>query len=113
MLIIGLLFYFTLYGKSTNGNSLNFWWGLSVLGMLVGSSICNQLISSLTCRPVEILYDERFTSILGVQMIAFITCIHFAYGLGNVLTPLFDQRRTALSRSDSRTPWLPSIDSTS
>jgi len=111
MLIIGFLLYFILNGKLTNDTSLSFWYGLLVLGMFIISSICNQLISSLICRPVEILYEKRFTSILGVQMIGFIACIHFAYGLGCIFTPIFDQRRTTLPRSDSRTLLFPSVNS--
>jgi hypothetical protein len=111
MLIIGLLFHFTLYEKSTNDNNLKFWYGLLVLSLFVGSSICNQWISSLTCRPVEILYDKRFTSILGAQMIGFVACIHLAYGLGVIFTPLFDQRAITLSRLDSYTPLFSSEDS--
>ncbi|CAF1434280.1 unnamed protein product [Adineta steineri] len=110
MLIIGLLFYyFTLNKKSINDKSLNFWYGLLVLSMFVGSSICNQWISLLICRPVEILYDKRFTSILGVQMISFIACIHLAYGLGTIFTPVFDQRAITLSRLDSFTPLFSSV----
>jgi hypothetical protein len=110
---MALVFYFTLYKKQTNHNSSDFWYGLLVLGMFVGSSICNQWISSLTCRPVEILYDKRFTSILGVQMIGFVACIHWAYGLGTIFTPLFDQRAITLSRLDSYTPLFSSINSVS
>jgi len=107
MLIMVLVFYFTLHKK----RCLHFWYGLLVLGMFVGSSICNQWISSLTCRPIEMLYDKRFTSILGVQMISFIACVHLAYGLGSIFTPLFDQRRITLSTLDSHTPLFPSVGS--
>jgi len=111
MLIMVLVFYFTLPKKRTNDNRLHFWYCLLVLGMFVGSSICNQWISSLTCRPIEMLYDKRFTSILGVQMISFIACVHLAYGLGSIFTPLFDQRRITLSTLDSHTPLFPSVGS--
>ncbi len=111
ILIIGLLFYFTSNKKSTNNKSLNFWYGLLVLSMFVGSSICNQWISSLTCRPVEILYDKKFTSILGMQMISFIASIHMAYGLGAIFTPVFDQHAITLSRLDSCTQLSSSVDS--
>ena len=112
MLIMVLVFYFTLHKKRTNDNSLHFWYGLLILGMFVGSSICNQWISSLTCRPIEMLYDKRFISILGVQMISFIACVHVAYGLGSIFTPLFDQRRITVSTLDGNTPLFPSVGST-
>ncbi|CAF1006730.1 unnamed protein product [Rotaria sordida] len=101
-----------MYKKRTNDNSLHFWYGLLVLGMFVGSSICNQWISALTCRPIEMLYDKRFTSILGVQMISFIACVHVAYGLGCIFTPLFDQRRITVCTLDGNTPLFPSVGST-
>jgi len=46
-------------------------------------------------------YDYRFTSMLGVQMFGFILCLHVAYGLGSIFTPLFDQERSDLYNSDS------------
>ncbi len=36
-------------------------------------------------------------------MIGFILCLQMSYGLGSIFTPLFDQRKTALSNCDSRT----------
>jgi hypothetical protein len=85
ILIIGFFLFYNLNEKtpksSTNACSLHFWHGLVALSMFVGSSIYNQWISSFICRPVEILYDRRFTSILGVQMLGFILCLPMAYGL--------------------------------
>jgi hypothetical protein len=110
MLIIGLFLHPIFNEKLTNDNNSNFWFGLLVFSMFVGSSICNQLISSLTCRPIEILYDKRYTSILGVQILSFLICVHFAYSLGCIFTPLFDQSITTLSKSNNRTPSFRAID---
>jgi hypothetical protein len=110
MFIIGLFLHSIFNEKTINDKSSNFWFGLLVLGMFVGSCICNQLISSFTCRPIEIAYDKRFTSILGVQILSFLISIHFAYGLGCIFTPLFDQPITTLSKSNNRTPLFRSID---
>jgi hypothetical protein len=86
------------------------------VGLFIGLSIFNQWISSVTCRPVQMMYDERYTLMLVMQMLGFIACLHFAYGLGNICKPLLDQRRTArlsnisiLSKSDSHAPLLSSI----
>ncbi len=113
MFIIGLVLYFTLHEQHTepsiNHHNLQFWHGLLALAMFFGSSVCNKLISSLTCPPVEILYDQRFTSLLAVQMIGFLSSLHLAFGLGSIFTPLFDQHRATLSRSDSYIPLFSSV----
>jgi len=119
VLIIALLIYFTLnenLAKQSAHKSLLFWRDMLTVGLFIGLFIFNQWISSVTCRPVQMMYDERYTLMLVMQMLGFIACLHFAYGLGNIFKPLLDQRRTArlsnvsiLSKSDSHTPLLSSI----
>jgi hypothetical protein len=56
---------------------------LTLLLCLIGSSVCIQIISALTCRPFEILFDLRFVSILTTQLLGFIGCLLFAYKFGS------------------------------
>ncbi|CAM4936869.1 unnamed protein product [Rotaria socialis] len=39
-----------------------FCWYREMLIFLVGSSVCNQMITATACRPIEILYDLRYIS---------------------------------------------------
>jgi hypothetical protein len=117
VLTIALLIYFTLnqnLSKRSIHKSLLFWRDMLTLGLFVGSFIFNQWISSLTCRPVQLMYDERYTLLLIVQMLGFIACLHLAYGVGNISTLLSGQRRTSRlsdvsisSRSDSHASLFP------
>ena len=59
-----------------------FCWCRKVLIYLVAWSICHQLATALACRPMEILYDLRYTSMLIVQTIGFFICLLFAFFLG-------------------------------
>ncbi len=59
-----------------------FCWCRKILIYLVGSSICNQLASILTCRSIEILYDIRYISMFILQIIGFFICLSFAFFLG-------------------------------
>jgi len=119
VLIMAFLIYFTLNENSTTKaahKSSFFWRDMLTLGLFIGLSIFNQWISSVPCRPVQIIYDQRYTLMLVVQILGFIACLHFAYILGNIFEPLLGQRRTAklcniptLSRSDSQVSLLSSI----
>jgi uncharacterized membrane protein AbrB (regulator of aidB expression) len=95
LIITGVLLYMTLMKQSFRPiihKRLLFWFGIVILGMFVGSSVCNQLISSLTCRPIEMIYNIRYTLMLATQMIGFIASLYFAYGFGQIYGPLLDQR---------------------
>lgn len=59
-----------------------FCWCRKILIYLVCSSILHQLASALACRPMEILFDLRYTSMLFVQMGGFFICLFFAFFLG-------------------------------
>jgi hypothetical protein len=59
-----------------------FCWCRKILIYLVAAAICNQLASTVVCRPIEILYNLRYTSMLLVQMTGFFTCLLFAFFLG-------------------------------
>ena len=52
----------------------------------MGSHICMELVSAFTCRPIEVLYDVRFTSMLAAQLFSFIGCLLFAYKLGSIFS---------------------------
>jgi uncharacterized membrane protein YeaQ/YmgE (transglycosylase-associated protein family) len=56
---------------------------LTILLCLIGSCVCIQIISALTCRPFEILFDLRFISIFTTQLLGFIGCLLFAYEFGS------------------------------
>lgn len=59
-----------------------FCWCRKILIYLVISSICNQLGSILICRPIDILYDVRYISMIIVQIIGFVICLLFTFFLG-------------------------------
>jgi hypothetical protein len=59
-----------------------FCWCRKILIFFVGSSICNQVVSATACRPIEIIYDLRYISMIMVQLIGFFTCLLFAFFLG-------------------------------
>ncbi|CAF2150444.1 unnamed protein product [Rotaria magnacalcarata] len=59
-----------------------FCWCRKVLILLVGSSLFHQLSTALACRPMDILYDFRYTSMLIVQITGFFICLLFAFFLG-------------------------------
>ena len=52
------------------------WFELVILAM---SSIGSQLISSFTCRPVDVIYDFNFMSMIVMQMIGFIATLSYTY----------------------------------
>jgi hypothetical protein len=56
--------------------------------ILVVSSICNQLISSFTCRPFQIIYDRSFMSMIFIQIIAFLFCLFFIFMFARMYGPL-------------------------
>jgi hypothetical protein len=55
-----------------------------ILLCLIGSCVSIQIVSALTCRPFEILFDLRFISILTTQLLGFIGCLLFAYKFGSM-----------------------------
>jgi hypothetical protein len=59
-----------------------FCWCRKVLILLVGSSICNQMVSATACRPIEILYDLRYIAMIMTQLVGFFICLIFAFFLG-------------------------------
>jgi hypothetical protein len=59
-----------------------FCWCRNVLIFMVGSSMCHQFATALACRPIEILYDLRYTSMLIIQITGFFICLLFAFFLG-------------------------------
>lgn len=95
MSIMGLLIYIYLNEKviqwSTNGSNLHFVPILFALIMFAILSLVNQSLSSLICRPVEILYNSQFSSMLGIQLYGFLISLLGAYSLGSVFIPLFDR----------------------
>lgn len=59
-----------------------FCWCRKIFVCLVSASICHQLASVLGCRPIDIIYDIRYTSMFIVQIIGFFICLLFAFFLG-------------------------------
>ena len=53
------------------------------------SSVWLQIDSVFTCRPWEIIHDLRHTSMLAVQLFAFVICLFSSFGVG-VMYVLFD-----------------------
>jgi cytochrome bd-type quinol oxidase subunit 2 len=116
MFVTALLVYFTLNenmnSSSTHRNQV-FWRKWLTLCLFISSSICNQWISSLTCRSVQMFYDQRYMSMLILQISGFIACLHFAYRLGNVIKPRLHHPKIStvskISTSDSRPSLSSSI----
>jgi len=54
-------------------------WCRKIFICLVGASICNQLVNALACRPIEILYEIRYSSMLIVQIFGYVICLLFAF----------------------------------
>ncbi|CAF3665442.1 unnamed protein product [Rotaria socialis] len=77
-----------------------FCWCLKILIYLVGSSICHQLASALACRPMEILYDLRYISMLIMQISGFFICLSFAFLLGVKFASIKTEHR--LSKCSTR-----------
>ena len=96
--IIGLVFHSRLTEKVTrlsrDGCNLHFTKGLFSLVMLVIFSLGNLSVSSLSCRPIEMLHDPAHLLDLSSQLLGFLTSIQGAYALGYVLIPLIDRNRT-------------------
>ena len=59
-----------------------FCWCRNIFICLTGASICDQLINTLACRSIDILYDIRYISILIVQITGFLVSLLFAFFLG-------------------------------
>ncbi len=59
-----------------------FYWCRKILTCLVISSLSNQLGSILMCRPIDILYDIRYISMIIVQIMGFFISLFFAFFLG-------------------------------
>ena len=73
--------------KSASEDSLEnpyawFCWYRKILIYLVGWFLCHQLLTAVACRPVAILYDLRYNSMLIIQIIGFFICLLFAFFLG-------------------------------
>jgi hypothetical protein len=90
---MGILLYIILIKREITPKKPFFWFGMITLVMFVGSSVSNQLISSFTCRPVEMMYDRRYASMIGTQIFVFIASLHFAYGFGQTCGPILNQRK--------------------
>ena len=75
-----MLFWAWIYWWFVQGDYLQsincFNWMVSVV------STCNQLVSILICRPLDILFDIRYISIIAVQLVGFFICVLFAFFLG-------------------------------
>jgi hypothetical protein len=50
--------------------------------LFVISSVCNQMVSATACRPIEILYNLRYISMIMVQLVGFFICLLFSFFLG-------------------------------
>ena len=91
LFIMPILFYAALYGHGMTQSVLRrstFRVGIFMLSLFAASSICHQLISSFACRPIEILFDWRYMSMIGMQIFAFLVCLQHAYVFASVyLTP--------------------------
>jgi hypothetical protein len=59
-----------------------FCWCRKIFICLVCNSIGNQLVNALSCRPINILYDIRYLSMLAVQILGFFVCLLFSFFLG-------------------------------
>ena len=59
-----------------------FRWCRQMIVFGVVSSIFNQLMSITIHRPIDILYDIRYISMISVQLLGFFICIMFAFCLG-------------------------------
>lgn len=59
-----------------------FCWCRKIIIYLAISSISIQLVSLLTCRPIEIFYDVRYIIMTIVQVADFFVCLFFAFCLG-------------------------------
>jgi hypothetical protein len=59
-----------------------FCWCRRIFICLVCTSICHQLVNALSCRPIDILYNIRYLSMLVVQIVGFFICLLFAFFLG-------------------------------
>ena len=71
-----------------------------VLFCSIVSHISMQFSSAFTCRPIEVLYDVRFISILIVQLSSYVGCLLFAYKLGYIFwnnrSAIISQKQTSL-----------------
>ena len=87
LFIVPILVYVALYGhgktQSMHRRS-TFRMGILMLSLFAGSSICHQLVSSFACRPIEILFDWRYMSMIGMQIFAFLVCLQHAYVFASV-----------------------------
>ncbi len=59
-----------------------FCWCRKILILFVISSVCNQMVSATACRPIEILYNLRYISMIMVQLVGFFICLLFSFFLG-------------------------------
>jgi hypothetical protein len=87
LFVIPILIYTTLYALGMTPSLYRrsfFWMAILMLSLFTSSSICHQLATSLACRPIEIIFDCRFVSMLGMQMFAFLVCLHHAYVFASV-----------------------------
>lgn len=94
VLIFACFLYFTLNHHSTNQSSytnLHFSLDILTLGVFIGSAVFNQWITSTTCRPIQIIDDDKHTLILVVQILSFIAILHFSYCVENVIKPIFEK----------------------
>lgn len=57
-------------------------WYFKILIYFVLSTICNHLANALSCRPIEILYDLRYISMLFMNIVDFFSSLLLAFFLG-------------------------------
>ena len=60
-----------------------------VLFCLIGLQVYMQFVNAFSNRPIEVLYDLRFTSVVVAQLFSFIGCLLFAYKLGFIFPKRF------------------------
>ena len=75
-----------LYKETNPGRSASpyesYCWYWRITACVVGSYACHQLASALACRPMEVIFDFGFFSMLILQMGTFVSCLAFANTLG-------------------------------
>ena len=83
---VSILNIFGLYRNISYNELVNpwkwFYWCRNILIYLFISLISNQLGSILMCRPIDILYDIRYISMIIVQILSLFISLVFAFFLG-------------------------------
>ena len=87
LFVMPIILYATLYelGMTQSMHRKSFFWvGILMLSMFTDSSLCHQLATSFACRPIEIIFDWRYMSMVGMQIFACFVCLHHAYVFASV-----------------------------